>query len=121
MRNGVFVSLKDIPLEEVTEKYSRRSLIGEKEMISWATMKAGAHAAAHCHPHEQAIWILSGRMDVRIGSETRICRAGDLVMVPPDIEHESWCPEDTEFVTMLAPPRADLFPGAELPDHLKGN
>lgn len=114
-----FASLRSLPLEQVTEVYSRRSLIGEKEMISWATMKAGAHAAAHKHPHEQIIWVLSGSMDARLDSTRRICRAGDLIHVPPDVEHEVRCLEDTEFVTFLAPPRADLMPGAAVPDHLK--
>lgn len=114
-----FVSIEDLPLEEITELYSRRSLVGEKEMISWATMKAGMHAATHSHPHEQIFWILSGAMEFRIGDEKRLCRAGDLVLVPPNAEHEAWCPEDTDFVTILAPPREDLQLGAELPDHLK--
>jgi quercetin dioxygenase-like cupin family protein len=43
-------------------------LIGDKTMIVWWSMKAGAHAAAHKHPHEQAFWMLSGRMDLRMGA-----------------------------------------------------
>ena len=117
--SAIFGSIKDLPLEQVTELYSRRSLVGEKEMISWATMKAGMHAAAHSHHHEQIFWILSGVMEFRIGEEKRLCRAGDIVLVPPNADHEAWCPEDTEFVTILAPPREDLLLGAELPDHLK--
>jgi quercetin dioxygenase-like cupin family protein len=116
-----FTALRDIPLEIVTDKYSRRSLVGEKGMYSWATMKAGAHAAAHRHPHEQAFWVLSGRMVLRIGSEEHTCRQGDLALIPPNVEHEAWFPEDTEYLTMLAPPREDLLPGTQPPPHLKAS
>lgn len=113
-----FASLATLAQEQVSADYSRRSLIGEKLMISWARMSRGMHAAAHHHPHEQAFWILSGAVDFRIGSERRRCGPGDLVLVAPDEEHEVWCLEDTEFATMLAPPRVDLAPGAPLPPHL---
>jgi quercetin dioxygenase-like cupin family protein len=113
-----FTSLATLAQEQVSADYSRRSLIGEKLMISWARMSSGMHAASHHHPHEQAFWILSGSVDFRLGDERRRCHAGDLVLVPPDVEHEVWCLEDTEFATMLAPPRIDLAPGAPLPAHL---
>ena len=68
-----FESLENLPEEKITDKISRRVLTGEKEMIVWWSMKAGAHAAAHSHPHEQVFWILSGKMDFRLGSERRMC------------------------------------------------
>lgn len=113
-----FTSLAGLAREQVSADYSRRSLIGEKLMLSWAKMSAGMRAAAHSHPHEQAFWILAGSVDFRLGAETRRCHVGDLVLVPPNVEHEVWCLEDTEFLTALAPPRVDLAPGAPLPEHL---
>jgi len=113
-----FTSLDALEREQVSAEYSRRSLIGEKLMISWARMSKGMRAAAHHHPHEQAFWILSGAVDFRLGSERRRCGPGELVLVPPNVEHEVLCLEDTEFATMLAPPRVDLAPGAPLPPHL---
>jgi quercetin dioxygenase-like cupin family protein len=89
-----FHALSSLPLEQVTEHYSRRVLFGEKEMIVWASMKAGAHAAAHRHPQEQMFWILSGRVDFRLDEERRSCGPGGLITVPGNVEHEMWCPED---------------------------
>jgi len=113
-----FTSLDALEQEQVSPDYSRRSLIGEKLMVSWARMRKGMRASAHHHPHEQAFWILSGAVDFRLGTERRRCGPGELVLVPPNAEHEVLCLEDTEFVTMLAPPRVDLAPGAPLPPHL---
>ena len=46
-------SFATLPEERVTDKISRRQVAGEQGMIVWWSMKAGAHAAAHKHPHEQ--------------------------------------------------------------------
>ena len=63
-----FETLKNLPEEKISDKISRRVLTGEKGMVVWWSMKAGAHAAAHQHPHEQLFWVTSGAMDIRIGT-----------------------------------------------------
>jgi quercetin dioxygenase-like cupin family protein len=65
-------------------------------------------------------WILSGHVDFRLADERRACGPGDLITVPGNVEHEMWCPEDTEFVAVLSPLREDLLPGAPAPAHLHG-
>jgi quercetin dioxygenase-like cupin family protein len=107
-----FTTLKDLPEEKITDKISRRVLTGEKEMIVWWSMKAGVHAAAHKHPHEQLFWVRSGRMEFRLGSERRMCGPGDVGVIPGGVEHEAWFPEDTEVIDVFAPPREDFLTGA---------
>jgi quercetin dioxygenase-like cupin family protein len=85
-----FHALRHLPEEKITDQISRRILTGDKEMIVWWSMKAGAHAAAHQHPHEQIFWVTSGRMDIRIGSERRVCGAGEMGVIPGGVEHEVW-------------------------------
>jgi quercetin dioxygenase-like cupin family protein len=114
-----FHTLRDLPQEKVTDKISRRILMGEKEMIVWWTMKAGAHAAAHRHPHEQLFWMISGRMDFRLGAERRTCGPGDLAVIPGGVEHEAWFPEDTEVIDVFSPPREDFLPGAGAPAYMR--
>ena len=113
-----FHALSQLPEEKVTDKITRRVLTGEKQMLVWWSMKAGAHAAAHAHPHEQAFWVLSGAMDFRLGQERRTCRAGDVGVIPGGVEHEAWFPEDTEVVDIFAPPREDFLTG-NAPDYMR--
>ena len=113
-----FHVLKDLPEEKVTDKISRRVLVGEKEMIVWWRMKAGVHAAAHRHPHEQMFWMVSGRMEFRMGNAKRTCVAGDVGVIPGGIEHEAWFPEDTEVVDVFSPPREDFLTG-EVPAYMR--
>jgi quercetin dioxygenase-like cupin family protein len=106
-----FKELAALPEERVTDKISRRVLSGKQGMIVWWTIKAGAHAAAHKHEHEQIAWVLKGRMDFRIGDEKRSMVAGDVAVIPSGVEHEGYFPEDTEVVDMFAPPREDFVVG----------
>jgi len=106
-----FHALRDLPEEQVTDKITRRMLSGEKEMVVWWSMKAGAHAAAHQHPNEQIFWVISGRMEFRLGGERRTCGPGDLGLIPAGVEHEAWFPEDTDVIDFFSPPREDFLGG----------
>ena len=110
-----FETLSAVPEETISDKISRRVLSGEQGMlVSWR-IKAGGHAAAHRHPHEQIVYMISGRMDFRIGGEKRTMRAGDVAVIPGGVEHEGYFPEDTEVVDFFAPPREDFLAGGPPP------
>ena len=104
-----FGALADLPWERITDKIERRVLAGRQGMVVWWRMKAGAHAAVHQHPHEQIVWMLSGKMDFRIGNEKRSMAAGDVAVIPGNTEHEGFFPEDTDVIDIFAPPREDFL------------
>ena len=115
-----FKELAALPKERITDKITRRVLSGEQGMIVWWSIKKGAHAEAHKHPHEQLVWMLKGKMDFRIGRERRVMQAGDVVVIPGGVEHEGLFPEDTEVVDVFAPPREDFLAGGP-PPYMKEN
>ena len=115
-----FGSLSAIPEEKITDKITRRVLAGEKGMMVWWSIKAGTHAAAHSHPHEQIVWMLRGKMEFRIGSERRVLNAGEVAVIPGGVEHEGWFGEDTEVVEVFAPPREDFLAGGT-PAYMREN
>ena len=106
-----FLSLDQVPEEQVTPLIRRRIVTGEKEMIVFWRMKAGAHAAAHRHPHEQVFFMLSGKMEFRLGGEKRTCGPGEAGVIPGGVEHEAWFTEDTEVIDVFSPPREDFLAG----------
>jgi len=106
-----YLQLDKIPEEEIAPLISRKLVAGEREMVVFWRMKAGAHAAAHRHPHEQIFWVLSGTMEFRLGDEKRNCRAGDMGVIPSGVEHEARFPEDTEVIDIFSPPREDFLAG----------
>src|SRR5262245_37150183 len=106
-----FASLAALPEERITGKISRRIAAGEQGMIVWWSIKAGAHVAAHRHPHEQIVWMLKGRMEFRLGDERRSCGPGEIAVIPADVEHEAFFAEDTEVIDVFSPPREDFLAG----------
>src|SRR3989442_1096990 len=103
-----FHALRRLPEEKITDKISRRVLVGDKEMVVWWSMKAGAHAPAPTRRHEQIFGRIWGTREFRLGGEKRTCRAGDAGVIAGGVEHGAWFPEDTEAGAAFAPPREDF-------------
>lgn len=61
----------------------------EKLMLSYLEMDEGAEVPLHNHPHEQGGMLISGRMQLTIGDETRICEPGSLYLIPADVPHRA--------------------------------
>lgn len=113
-----YSSLTSLPEERITDKISRRLIAGNHGMVVWWSIKAGAHAGAHKHPHEQIFWMIKGRMEFRLGNERRVCGPGDIAVIPGGVEHEAWWPEDTEVIDVFSPPREDFLSGG-LPPYMR--
>jgi len=103
--------LAAIPEERISDKITRKVISGKQGMMVWWHFQPGAVAAAHQHPHEQMSWMIKGRMDLRIGEQTRSMVAGDIAVIPGGVEHEAFFPEETEIVDFFAPPREDFLSG----------
>ena len=108
-----FSRFADLVEEQISEKISRRILSGDQGMIVWWSIGAGVHVEPHSHSNEQIVWLLTGKMEFRLGIEQRVCGRGDVVVVPTGIEHEAWFREDTEVIDFFAPPREDFLLGGK--------
>jgi quercetin dioxygenase-like cupin family protein len=112
-----FDHLASVPEEQITDKIRRRVVSGKQGTLVYWRMKAGAHAGAHKHPHEQFVWMVKGTMDFRIGNEKRSMKPGDVAVIPGGVEHEGSFPEDSEVIDFFAPVREDFLTGA-LPSYM---
>jgi quercetin dioxygenase-like cupin family protein len=104
-----------VPEEKIGDKITRRVISGKQGTMVYWTFKAGAHAAAHKHPHEQFVWMIKGQMDFRIGNEKRSMRVGDIAVIPGEVEHEGFFPVDSEAIDFFAPVREDFLEGGTPP------
>ncbi len=84
-----FINVKDYEPIELVPGARARTPYGEHVMLSYLEMDKGSVIPLHSHPHEQAGMLLQGRMELRIGDETRVCEAGELFIVPPNVEHSA--------------------------------
>jgi len=64
---------------------------GTKQMSVWlTTFHPGQGPGLHTHPapHEELLYIVSGRGWEKVGDEERAVETGDIIFVPPDTEHQ---------------------------------
>ena len=93
---------KDMQQEIVTPKYSTTqggTLTGEHIEVGYYRMPGGTGAKPHQHPNEQIVCILEGRLKYRIGDEEGIAEGGDVLHMPPNVEHETQALEEVVFVS----------------------
>jgi quercetin dioxygenase-like cupin family protein len=67
---------------------SRRVFSGKKSMMVLNEIAPGTTPPnTHSHPHEQLVYIVQGEGNFVLGDETLAMKAGDLLVVPPNVPH----------------------------------
>jgi quercetin dioxygenase-like cupin family protein len=84
-----FIDVSTIRPIEPVPGCRMRTPHGQNLMLSYLEMDAGAEVPLHSHPHEQGGILLQGRVQLTIGDETRICKPGDLFIIPPHTPHRA--------------------------------
>lgn len=84
-----FIDLSKIEAQEIFPGTRIRAPYGEKLMLSYVEIDEGAHVPLHSHPHEQGGVVLEGRMELVIGSETRVLEPGSMYLIPPNMPHKA--------------------------------
>jgi len=85
-----------------------RTFWGEKMLVSLVDLDAGAVLPNHSHPHEQCSYVLSGELHFTVGGETKLVNAGEVVIIPGDVEHSATVgPEPARVVDSFSPVRED--------------
>ncbi|HNS85543.1 MAG TPA: cupin domain-containing protein [Parvularculaceae bacterium] len=112
----VVTSFEALAREQLTPDIVRQALHGETSTFSRWTLKAGSGVPMHSHPNEQVTVILSGRSIVRSGDQTFHLKAGDVLLFPPNVEHEFSIIEDAVVLDFFAPRRQDWIDAARAGD-----
>jgi quercetin dioxygenase-like cupin family protein len=84
-----FLNIKDFQPIEPVPGCRMRTPFGEHLMLSYLEMDDGAEVPMHSHPHEQGGMLLRGTVQLTIGEETRICEAGSMFLIPPNVPHRA--------------------------------
>ena len=94
--------LSEIAEELVTPRHSMalgRLVTGEQIEVGVLRFKAGEGANEHAHPHEQVLFVLSGRVRMTIGGEVHELGPRAVADMPPNVPHSLSAIEDTEVVS----------------------
>jgi quercetin dioxygenase-like cupin family protein len=70
-------------------------------------MEPGWVGAAHSHPQEQLVYVVSGAIELTIAGVIHALSAGDSILVAGGIEHQACAGRASEVLDVFTPFRAD--------------
>jgi quercetin dioxygenase-like cupin family protein len=80
-------SVQQLRAKHVRDGVSRQVFTGDGATLALTTLQPGHEPRPHSHEHEQIVYIVSGRVRFTVGDDVAELGPGDVVLVPPNIEH----------------------------------
>ena len=77
-------------------------------MMCEISFQAGAVGNIHAHLHTQVSYVGRGSLRFQVGSESRVVRQGDSVLIPPNTLHGVEALEEAMLVDVFTPARQDF-------------
>jgi unsaturated pyranuronate lyase len=100
-------------LVQVLPGLTRRTLVhGPALMLVEFSLAGGTELPIHSHPHEQAGYVVSGRLRLNLGGQFHELKAGDTYHVQPGVPHGAYVHESAIVVDAFTPPREDYLTAA---------
>jgi quercetin dioxygenase-like cupin family protein len=81
---------------------------GDKLMLIQAELEKGAVVAEHNHPHEQATYVVSGRVEFTVSGKMSVLKPGQSIHMPSNAPHSVVAVEATVLLDAFSPPREDF-------------
>jgi quercetin dioxygenase-like cupin family protein len=72
-------------------------------------MTKGWRGAAHNHPHEQMVYVLTGSIEIDIAGQTHRAGPGDNFIVASNAVHQATAFEDSIVLDVFTPTREDYL------------
>ncbi len=72
-------------------------------------LDAGTELPEHAHPHEQWTHVISGKLELTIGGETKILTENMSCHMPSNVPHSGYAHTDCEVIDCFSPVREDLM------------
>ena len=97
--------------EALSPLVGRKMIHGKTMTVAHIRLRKGAVVPMHAHPNEQVTMVQSGALRFVLSGEEQILRAGDTLIIPPEVPHMVEALEDSLAVDLFSPPREDWIRG----------
>jgi len=97
--------------EKMNEKISRKLAVGQNEMIGRLHLAKGAVVPPHKHLAEQITMVMRGSLKFTIGAKDYIVKAGEVLIIPPNVVHSAVALEECDDIDAFSPLRLDWLTG----------
>ncbi|HKK74801.1 MAG TPA: cupin domain-containing protein [Saprospiraceae bacterium] len=107
MQNNTFTNINDIPEKELVPGIYARLVHMKGMSVARVRIEKDAVLPEHAHVHEQVTNLLSGQLEMTVGDETKVCKAGDVVIIPSKVSHSAKALTECELIDVFQPVRED--------------
>ena len=99
----------ELPREVVRPGVERAGFRGDDVLMVMNWLEPGMETNPHSHPFEQLVYVVQGTMRFVVDGEELVAGAGNLIRIPPNVEHfgEPLGDEQVLNLDVFAPIRAD--------------
>lgn len=103
-----YYDVKTLKAKKPAAGVEMRVISGERMMMVFFVMEAGAEVPAHAHPHEQMGTVIKGSVELTIGQKTQKVSEGGAYLIPSGVSHGARSLEKgTEVLDVFSPPREE--------------
>ncbi len=108
MVDGYFITPKDAQQVEMLAGIHRRTMaITDEEMLCEFFLERDSIVPEHSHMNDQVGYVIYGKVELKVGSEMRVCQPGDSYAIPGGIAHSARALVDSLVIDVFSPPRND--------------
>jgi quercetin dioxygenase-like cupin family protein len=100
-----------IPVDNMNDLVTRQVIHGETMTIARLLLRKGAFVGLHSHPNEQISTIESGSLRFEVGGKEITVKAGETLVIPPNVPHLAEAHEDCVATDVFSPVRQDWIDG----------
>ncbi|NGX63468.1 MAG: Bacilysin biosynthesis protein BacB [Candidatus Anoxychlamydiales bacterium] len=103
-----FSNFAEMEFKKKKEGIFFKSITGDKIQLAYIKLKPN-QITNHSHINEQMGYIISGKVELTIGEEKKICSAGMAYFIPSNIQHgfRVLSDEDLEYIEIFSPPKKE--------------
>jgi quercetin dioxygenase-like cupin family protein len=105
--------LKNEKEERLSDTITRKMIVGDNEMLGYIYLKKGAMVPTHKHVSEQITIIQKGVLEFTLQGKKIAVREGEILVIPPNVEHSAEALEDTIDLDCFSPLREDWISGTD--------
>ena len=106
-KTSSFIRLEEVEEREIVKGFFGKMIHTDNLTVAHFRIKAGSVLPQHQHVHEQVTNVLSGELEMTVGEETRICKAGESVVIPSNVPHSGRAVTDCRVIDVFQPARED--------------
>ena len=102
-----YLAWDNVEREQLNPLLYRQLIVGQQVMLARILLKKGCIVPWHSHVNEQLSSIFEGALKFWIDDKEIVVRAGEVLVIPPNMPHKAEALEDTLAIDTFHPPRED--------------